>query len=140
MSEFVLHPQLARDTVLVHQQRELRLLLMNDQRYPWLLLVPCVEHIREWHDLSESLRTRLFRASVRLGEQMLTLFQGEKLNVAMIGNRVDQFHLHHVLRRSDDDAWPDPVWGYGQSVPYAEKDLHARLAWLRHSLDFCRQD
>lgn len=138
MSDFELHPQLAGDTVPVHTQSDIQLLLMNDRRYPWLLLVPRVDNVREWHDLPQPLRSRLFDASVRLGEQMLTVFQAEKLNVAMLGNRVQQFHLHHVARTTGDAAWPDPVWGRGQATPYDERALAACLSQLRARLDFCQ--
>ena len=36
----------------------------------------------------------------------------DKVNIGMMGNVVSQLHLHLVLRRKDDPAWPGPVWGF----------------------------
>lgn len=44
--------------------------------------------------------------------------RGDKLNVASLGNQVAQLHVHVIVRRRDDDAWPSPVWGHGTAVPY----------------------
>ena len=37
---FAIHPQLARDSVVVGDLQLSRVLLMNNSRFPWLLLVP----------------------------------------------------------------------------------------------------
>jgi len=50
----------------------------------------------------------------------------DKLNVGAIGNVTAQLHVHVVGRRRDDGLWPDPVWGRGPAVPYAD-DERARL-------------
>jgi len=43
---FTLHPTLARDTVEVVRLPLCRVLLMNDRRFPWLILVPERENVR----------------------------------------------------------------------------------------------
>ena len=47
----------------------------------------------------------------------------QKLNVAALGNVTPQLHVHVIGRRSDDDAWPRPVWGVGEAVAYDEAQM-----------------
>ena len=49
---FQLHPQLAADTHYVTELENCQVLLMNDARFPWLVLVPTVDNIRELYELS----------------------------------------------------------------------------------------
>ena len=53
-----------------------------------------------------------------LGRALKETLGGDKLNIATLGNMVPQLHLHLVLRREGDAAWPGPVWGQGQAEPY----------------------
>ena len=48
---FALHPQLAGDTLFVTDLALCRVLLMNDARYPWCILVPRITDVREVFDL-----------------------------------------------------------------------------------------
>jgi diadenosine tetraphosphate (Ap4A) HIT family hydrolase len=53
-----------------------------------------------------------------------------KLNVAALGNQVRQLHVHVIARFENDAAWPQPVWGKGARVSYAENardDLSKKL-------------
>ena len=51
---FELHPQLVKDTVPLGRFTLSQLLLMNDSQYPWFLLVPERENIREVHELDDA--------------------------------------------------------------------------------------
>ena len=50
-------------------------------------------------------------------------FDGDKLNVAALGNQVPQLHLHHIVRYETDPAWPAPVWGRRPPLPYTDEAL-----------------
>ena len=128
---FSLHPRLAADTVPVGEFPLSLLLLMNDAQYPWCILVPRREGIREVYELDAADRSQLLRESCHLGERMMQGFGGEKLNVAALGNVVPQLHLHHIVRYAGDAAWPAPVWGKLPAAPYADEALAQRLAQLR---------
>ena len=52
-----------------------------------------------------------------LSKQIKLIDKADKINVAALGNIVNQFHLHLIARHSGDAAWPGPVWGTGQAVP-----------------------
>lgn len=131
---FVLHPQLAADTVVIGDWPLSRVLLMNDANYPWLILVPRRNDIREIYQLDESDQRQLWRESALLGQALMQEFAAEKLNIAALGNMVPQLHLHHILRFSWDIAWPKPVWGAHPAVPYGQAELAERLLSLRNLL------
>jgi diadenosine tetraphosphate (Ap4A) HIT family hydrolase len=122
---FALHPTLARDTVEVARLPICRLLLMDDRRFPWLILVPERDGAREIHDLAPADRAELVEEIARAGEALARLFRPDKINVGALGNVVPQLHVHVVARFAADSAWPGPVWGSGAAVPYGESELAA---------------
>ena len=135
MSEgFALDPGLAADTFVVGETPLSQVLLMNDARYPWLILVPWRCDITEPFELSEADQAQLWRESMRLGEAMKAHFAANKLNIAALGNQVAQLHVHHIARFHADDAWPGPVWGVGRAVPYSEAARNALMNELRSLL------
>jgi diadenosine tetraphosphate (Ap4A) HIT family hydrolase len=131
---FTLHPQLAGDCHLVGNLTLSTVLLLDDRRYPWVVLVPRVTGISELFELDQPQRHRLLDESCRLGAWMMDHFQGGKLNVAALGNLVPQLHLHHVVRHPDDPAWPGPVWGHSPRVPYTREAGDRVIEALREGL------
>lgn len=134
MTQFSLHPQLAGDCHLLGDLGLTRALLLDDRRYPWVILVPRRPHLREIYQLSPSDRLALLDESCRTGEFMMQAFEGEKLNVGALGNLVPQLHIHHIVRSIGDPAWPGPVWGHSAAEPYPQKMLAERLQMLRDGL------
>jgi len=51
-----------------------------------------------------------------------------------LGNVVSQLHLHHVMRKVDDPAWPGPVWGHSAAEPYAEDQINSLQQSLKSAL------
>ncbi|HEY9546287.1 MAG TPA: HIT domain-containing protein [Solimonas sp.] len=133
-SGFTLHPQLAADTFPVGDWPLSRVLLMNDAQFPWLILVPRREALREIYELSLSDQQLLLRESSTLGLALMDMFVGDKLNIGALGNMVPQLHLHHIVRHVGDPAWPAPVWGRQVPQPYAQAIREQRLAMLRERL------
>lgn len=131
---FELHPRLAADTAFVLDGPLSRVLLMNDAHYPWVILVPRRPGIREIYELEPAEQQTLLRESSVLGRTLMELFGGDKLNIAALGNLVPQLHVHHVVRRRDDPAWPAPVWGKLPAQPYGEAVMAERLSSLRAQL------
>jgi diadenosine tetraphosphate (Ap4A) HIT family hydrolase len=134
VSAFELDARLQADTVPIGDWPLSRVLLMNDARYPWIILVPRRSGMREIHELSAQDQRQLLDESVRLGRVLKEIFGGDKLNVAALGNVVPQLHVHHVVRRVGDDAWPAPVWGRLPPRAYDNETLHQRLHLLRNAL------
>jgi len=97
---------------------------MNDRNYPWFILVPDRDNIREIYQLEAADRKQLLDESCLLSGFLMAEFNGDKLNIAALGNQVPQLHLHHVVRYASDPAWPAPIWGKHPPRPYsaAEQD------------------
>jgi diadenosine tetraphosphate (Ap4A) HIT family hydrolase len=134
MSDFLLHPQLLADTHPVCELTLCSVRLMDDARFPWLILVPRQPFLRELVDLSSDDQLTLLREINRAGRVLQRLYRTDKLNVAALGNMVPQLHVHVISRRTDDDAWPKPVWGVGQTEPYSPGNLSQRLGELATAL------
>jgi diadenosine tetraphosphate (Ap4A) HIT family hydrolase len=131
---FSLDPRLAADTLLIGDLALSRALLMNDARYPWVILVPRRPGLVEITDLAPAERAQLMEEMTATAEAIRLLPGVEKVNVGALGNIVRQLHAHVVGRRVGDFAWPGPVWGAGASVPYAIDAGEERLGWLRERL------
>ena len=116
---FELHPQLAADTFLLEDWGLCRVLLMNDCRFPWLILVPQRPGLREIHDLGPGDRALLTEEISRASKALSTAFTPDKINVGALGNIVEQLHIHVIARWASDPAWPAPVWGNGKAEAYA---------------------
>ena len=131
---FSLHPRLVADSVIVGRFSLSILLLSKDANYPWCILVPEREDIRELHHLESQDQLQLVIESCRLSEVMTSLFDAHKMNVAALGNMVPQLHLHHVARFTHDPAWPQPIWGKVPAKDYSEADLAERVKRLQAAL------
>lgn len=130
-SEFSLDPAILRDTLRVGELPLSRLVLMNDARYPWFVLVPRRQNIREIFELEPGDQSLLLQESTALAKAMTRIFKAHKMNVAALGNVVPQLHVHHIARFTDDDAWPAPVWGKHPSIPYSNEQAEERIHRLK---------
>lgn len=128
---FGLDPRLEGDTVPVTSLALSRVLLMNDTRFPWLILVPARDGVTEIHDLDASDRNRLMEEITLASRVLSELYAPDKINIGALGNIVNQLHVHVVGRSIGDAAWPGPVWGHGEPLPYAPDDLDATMDRLR---------
>lgn len=131
---FSLDSRLAADTLPVGDLPLSRVLLMNDRRYPWLILVPRRTGAVEWVDLGEQDGLRLWRESMQVCACLRCLYPEGKLNVGALGNVVAQLHLHHIVRSSDDPAWPGPVWGHSAAEPYATSEAEQQVERVTRQL------
>ena len=128
---FQLDTRLAADTVLIAELDFCSLRLMNDTRWPWLILVPRIAGMAELHDLSKADQTRLLDETILAGRVLKTATGCEKINTGALGNIVRQLHVHVVARSPGDPAWPGPVWGQGPRVPYETADIEALSKTIR---------
>lgn len=128
---FTLHKQLATDTIAVGDLPLCQILLMNDARFPWLVLVPRRESVSEPFDLSMKDQQLLWQEAAFVAEKLKDLTDADKMNVAALGNQVPQLHVHVIARFKDDPAWPAPVWGHGKTVSYPQKEQQKAVADLQ---------
>ena len=127
---FSLDPRLAADTHPVGDLALCSVLLMDDARFPWLILVPRRPILSELTDLAPEDAGLAFE-EIRIAVGVVqALARPDKVNVAALGNVVSQLHIHVVARFRSDPAWPGPVWGVGERKPYPP---HARAALLERA-------
>ena len=124
---FILHPTLAADTVFVAKSGGVQILMMDDARYFWVILVPETE-AQELHDLDSQIAASLWAIIHNFGRALKQHCNADKINSAAIGNIVPQLHFHIIARHHGDTDWPNPVWGHGQPVPMTNAQKAARLA------------
>ena len=131
---YTLHPQLAADTFHIVELKHSSLLLMNDRRYPWVILVPRHMGVTEIHQLPIGERLGLLDEACLVAELMEKLFEPTKINHGALGNLVPQLHWHVIARKRDDPAWPGPVWGYSPALPYREDERERMIALLQRGI------
>lgn len=127
-------PRLARDTVDILTHGECRLVLMNDARWPWLIVIPMIPGAENLHDLSPPRADAIMQFALHVSRKMQAFTGAEKMNVAAIGNMVRQLHIHVVARSEGDPNWPAPVWGYGEAEPYEADERAALIEKLKEEL------
>jgi len=133
MTPFVLDNRLEADTFRIGESALNLLLLMNDFRYPWCILVPKQARLREIYELSAKDQLTLLTESSVLAKAIMTTFEQEKMNIGALGNVVSQLHVHHVGRHQNDPAWPAPVWGHSQAEPYSSDSRKKTVQALSQS-------
>lgn len=108
---FTLDKRLENDTFLIKDLGSFQIRLMDVEEIFWLVLVPKKPNLIELSDLNLIERNHLMNFSIDLGKSLKSLLHYDKINIGMLGNVVSQLHIHVVLRKIDDVAWPGPVWG-----------------------------
>ena len=139
MPAFALDPRLDADTLPIGDLKLCRVLLMDDARFPWLILVPRKPNLTELIDLDSDDRHAIMEEIAAASEALKAAFNPDKLNVAALGNHVHQLHVHVIARFTSDAAWPSPVWGVSERqfyAPHASGSLVDKLAkaLARHGL------
>ena len=128
---FALDQRLQQDTLAIGDFPLCRLLLSNDANYPWFILVPRINGISEVFQLDVADQQILWQETTVLAQQLNTSFAADKMNIGALGNVVSQLHVHVIVRKRDDAAWPAPVWGKHPARPYTEEQVAAIRSQLR---------
>jgi diadenosine tetraphosphate (Ap4A) HIT family hydrolase len=133
---FTLHPSLTKK-IFVIDLPLCRVLLEDESHYPWLILVPKRSSMSRMMDLKPSDQGLLMQ-ELDLAQRVLwNLFKPTQVNVAAIGNKTPQLHVHVIARFSSDPAWPHTVWDHPIKKPYAPKEKEEVTSKLRE--EFCRK-
>lgn len=127
---FLMNEKLAGDTLFIGEFPLCSVMLMNNRLYPWIILVPKRNGAKEIIDLSKDDRAILIEEIASASDVMKNVYWPDKLNIAAIGNIVEQLHIHIISRFKTDDSWPEPVWGKG-SEPYTEQGKRESVTILR---------
>ncbi|MDP3896866.1 MAG: HIT family protein [Mesorhizobium sp.] len=124
---FELDRRLDADSVPLMWLGLCELRLMDDERWPWLILVPQRPGIEEVHDMTPLDQAMLIFETNMVAQALKTATGCTKINTGALGNIVRQLHIHVIARNEGDPNWPGPVWGHGVRQPYRSEDRH-RLA------------
>ncbi|WP_426108641.1 HIT domain-containing protein [Pseudomonas sp. TWR1-1-4] len=131
---FALDQRLQQDTLVIGDFPLCRLLLSNDSNYPWFILVPRINAISEVFQLDVFDQQRLWQETTALAQLLNEGLAADKMNIGALGNVVSQLHVHVIVRKRDDAAWPAPVWGKHPAKPYIDQQVSAIRARLRELL------
>jgi diadenosine tetraphosphate (Ap4A) HIT family hydrolase len=99
----------------------------DDQHYPWLFLVPRRTDISRMMDLSIEDQLQLMRELDLIQKIVWEEFQPTQINVAAIGNKTPQLHVHVIARYSNDPAWPNTVWDHPVRLQCNESLKNSRI-------------
>ena len=97
---FVMSARLAEISELVTDLPLSRVMLANDARFPWLMLVPRRANMQELFDLGAAEQGMLMREITAVSRMLKELTKADKINVEAIGNATPQLHIHVVARRT----------------------------------------
>ncbi|EJF91277.1 HIT family protein [Bartonella tamiae] len=109
--------------------------LMNDCRWPWLILVPRIAQAEEIHHLIFDDQLALLAEINEVAVALEAITGCFKVNIAALGNLVRQLHIHIIARNEDDANWPNPVWGFGERQVYKNGQDRNLVRQLQLKLD-----
>jgi len=134
---FELHPRLKQDTLFVTDCALSQLLLMNDERFPWLILVPKRAGISEIAELTPSDQAQLLSEIVATSKMLKQTYNADKINIAALGNIVPQLHIHVIARYKTDCAWPAAAFGFQKSIAYSPEKAETIIKEIRSWILAC---
>ena len=71
MTTFSLHPRLIEDTVFIADLELCRMVIMNDSNYPWFILVPRRNDIKELYQLTKEDRSQLVSETDEIAKKQI---------------------------------------------------------------------
>lgn len=130
---FELVPGLAKK-IPVTELKLCKVLFENNRFYPWIFLVPKRENAKNMTFLSMEDRLQLMREMALCEKVMTELFPHDQTNVAMIGNKTPQLHVHILCRKEGDPDWPTTVWN-NHSEPYPADEAEKTAASIKNAIE-----
>lgn len=134
MGNFSLDPRLQAGSCGSIELKLCRLLLVNKASFPWVILVPKQDFLKEVIDLNKIDRQLLMEEISLVSEMLQKIFAPDKLNIATLGNIVPQLHIHIIARYTTDIAWPDPVFAFN-SEAYTANTSEQIISQFKEYLD-----
>ena len=132
--DFILDARLKNDGDTIAELSLCKLIFVNNSHFPWAILVPKKNGLKEIIDLSNEEQILLTKEIAYISEIMKELFKPDKLNIAALGNIVEQLHIHIVARFKKDIAWPNPVFGKDKT-PYINNEYQAIINKINEKLN-----
>lgn len=117
---FELHPNL-KNKIKICDLPLCSVLMEDESHYPWLFLVPRRPNVSKIMDLSSQDQLQLLKELDLCQKALWKEFQPKQINVAAIGNKTPQLHIHVIARFEDDPAWPNTVWDHPVRAKYSDE-------------------
>lgn len=134
MPAFDIDERLNRDGLLVATLGLCQLRVMNDRRWPWLVLIPQRDNISEVFELTPLDQAMLTFETNTVAAALKKATGATKINIGALGNMVRQLHVHVIARSEGDANWPGPVWGFGTAEPWSDDERKAFAARILENL------
>lgn len=135
---FELVPGLAKKAHVI--DLKLCMVLFEDNSfYPWIILVPKVTNVKNMTYLCMEDRLQLMREMDLCEEVMSENFPHDQTNVAAIGNKCPQLHVHILCRKIGDADWPTTVWN-NHAEPYQAEVRDEMIAKIRKAIMIKKTD
>lgn len=134
MINFELHPNLAHKIFIIDLPLS-KVLLENEKNYPWLLLVPRRPNVTRLMDLILEDQLTLMKEMHIAQEILWDKFKPTQLNVATIGIKTPQLHIHVIGRFKNDPAWPGTVWDHPIRNCYSQEQSFILTNQLRDEFE-----
>lgn len=131
---FSLDKRLEDDTKFITALKICDLRLLNDSRWPWLVLVPRIDKAVELHELNRAIQHAIFAEVMDVSKALQFIFPTGKINTGFLGNIVRQLHIHIIARHEGDNNWPGPVWGVCGKTAYDEVALTSLIGKVKKIL------
>ncbi len=118
---------------------KLSTVILESKEFPWILLIPRVENANQINHLSIEDQLQLTREINLCSCIMEELFECDRLNVAAIGNKTPQLHVHIICRSEKDPLWPETIWGKPMNnISFEEAENRASL--IRNKIEIMLND
>ena len=119
-----------KDSYFITELKLCSVRLIDNSRFPWVILIPKKKKISEIYELSKMDQNLLMSEIVYSSKVMKKTFVAFNLNVEKIGNIISQLHIHVISRSKNDSAWPLPVWMV-KKKNYSKKNLNKMIVRLK---------
>ncbi|MDA7705507.1 HIT family protein [Rickettsiales bacterium] len=130
ITNFTLDQRLENDCFLIKELKLSKLLLMNNKLYPWFILVPKRNNMKEITDLEFLDQQILLKEINDISKIIQNNYNPDKLNIAALGNVVPQLHIHIIARYKNDKTFPNPVWISSEKQEYNDKDIQDIISFF----------
>ena len=119
-----------KDSYLITDLKLCSIRLIDNSKFPWIILVPKKKNITDIFQLSSKDQNLLMREIVYASKIMKKTFDAFNLNIEKIGNIVSQLHIHIISRSKKDSTWPLSVWVV-KKKSYFKQDLNKTIKIIK---------
>ncbi len=103
----------------------------EESQIPWLMIFTKKEY-KEMSEVPQNIKLEIYTLLDVIEKEMLLYYTPDKINIASFGNYMPHVHWHIMARFSNDNYFPEPMWGVQQretllSLPSFE-DFATRLS------------